>query len=635
MIQSGDGSRLVDGGGGTPRRPRSCVPPPKFWVSAAIGAVLLFVVDSFDAQAFSGALQAPVSSAVQTVANRAMTFLGEPVFGSGDSTGAAAANRPYRLAAAPPARVGEAQPLALSQGPSGQMVRPVNITNAATAIGSVMGQNQPAGSGRDETLIDSVTVQRSDTGVVRVARNASAVIKLKSAVDGVEIADPSVADVYLTSPTRIVVTGRNFGATQMILRIGDVQQSFHVNVELDLSLLDAFIKQVAPASRVEARSINGTIFLTGTVSDTGAAQQITDMAGLVQGGEVRSNLTIAGVQQTMLRVVVAEVNRAAVRRLGVNWAVGASNFSRDFFFANNLGQLNPSTFANGGVADVTLGQQIFSMLPVANGPTTNITFGFPRAEFQMFLNALRENGLSRTLAEPNLVAISGQTATFLAGGEVPLSVVSSTGGSSTVTIIYREFGVRLGFTPTVLGGQLIRLHVMAEVSEPVPSGATIGGLPVFSFNTRRVETTIECGNGQTFAIAGLLNEKVQALASKIPGLGDIPVLGTLFSSTSYQRDETEMVVLVTPQLVEPLDPHQVPPPPGGLMTHPNDKELFALQQLEGTPRQRPESDRVPREEYPVKTRPSSAAGGWPTSQLALRGPWGMAGYKESAPGRRQ
>ncbi|MFQ5411917.1 MAG: type II and III secretion system protein family protein, partial [Phycisphaerae bacterium] len=206
------------------------------------------------------------------------------------------------------------------------------------------------------------------------------------------------------------------------------------------------------------------------------------------------------------------------------------------------------------------------------------------AELQFFLNALRANSLARTLAEPNLVAISGQTASFLAGGEVPIPVAQSGAATGAITIEYKEFGVRLAFTPTVAGEQVIRLHVMTEVSDAIPSPVQLGTNPLFSFRTRRVESTIECGNGQTFAIAGLLSEQVNAIASKIPGLGDLPVLGPMFSSVDYQKSNTELVVLVTPQLVEALDPTQVGPVPGASMTDPTDFELFGLQKLEGAPR---------------------------------------------------
>lgn len=581
--------------------------------------VLVFAWLGPDAQAYDGAIDSSVAPVARAVANSAMTLLGEPERPGATAGSGVRANRPLRLAdaGAPPVRTaGSVTP-----------ARPGRVVLASS--------EQPEAAERRETravesdsIIGSITRGGQDAGRISVARNSSTILNLKTNVDAVEVSDPTIADVYLTSPRRIVVMGKTFGTTQLLLRIGQEQRTFHVDVELDLSSLMSFVKALAPTADVRARSVNGTIFLSGTVPGPATARQINDMAGLVQGGAVVSNLTVAGVQQIMLRVVVAEVNKEAIRRLGVNWAIGGSDFSRDFFFSNNLSQLNPTVFGSSGLANVRVGQQVFGLLPTANGPNTNVTFGFPRAEFQMFLNALRQNGLSRTLAEPNLVAISGQTATFLAGGEVPIPVTQGGASQGAITVQYKEFGVRLGFTPTVVGGQVMRLHIMSEVSEAVPSNDIAGGFPLFTFTTRRVESTIECGNGQTFAIAGLLNDRVRANASKIPGLGDLPVLGTLFSSTDYQRSITELVVLVTPQLVEPLDPQQVPPPPGSLMTEPTDFELFALQKLEGTPKPRPEADGVPRDAFPVKTRVGGETQ-WPTSQLALHGPWGLAEFEEN------
>lgn len=540
-------------------------------------------------------------------------------------------------------------PRGLPQNGAGDNHRLVALGPEATSLGSQLimpaalgqPQMQPVGSPQanppiatiapasgNVPLIQSIAVESESSQRVRVNRNSTAVIKLNRPVDGVRVADPTIADVVLTAPTQIIVAGKSFGTTQLLLQVGQDQRTLSIDVELDLTLLKAFIRQTAPTANVEIRSLNGTLFMNGTVPDADIARQITEVASLVQGGEVRTNLTVAGVQQAMLRVVVAEVNKNAIRRLGVNWAIGGNNWSRDFFFANNLGQMNPTTFGTGGLTDVRMGQNTTFLLPNQNGVGSNITFGFPQAEFQMFVNALRENNLARLLAEPNLVAISGQTATFLAGGEVPIPVAQ--GGSTTgaVTIEYREFGVRLAFTPTVLGSQLMRLHVMTEVSDAVPTGGVAGGFPLFTFNTRRVESTIECGNGQTFAIAGLLNDQVRGLASKIPGLGDLPVLGTLFSSTDYERELTELVVLVTPQLVEPLDPHQVPPPPGSLITEPTDAELFFEQKLEGEPKPRPDHrGGVPRETFPAKTRPGNT-GDWAANDLAIRGPWGMAEFGE-------
>ncbi len=462
---------------------------------------------------------------------------------------------------------------------------------------------------------------------IAVTVNQTATIDVARPVDSATIANPEVAVVNVETPTRVVVTGVGVGSTQLRIQAGQTQRVLDITVERDLSALRDLIRAISPASEVELHSIAGTIIVGGRVPDSETAERIIELAGLVQGtGDVRNQLDVAGVQQTLLRVVVAEVNKDATRRLGVNWAIGASDLSRDFFFANNLNQINPTVFGSTGLPNVLQGQQLFSVAPVANGIGTNVTFGFPRAEFQMFINALRENSLFRVLAEPNLVSLSGQTATFLAGGEVPIPVTQGGAVAGAITIEFHEFGVRLAFTPTILSGQRIRLHVMVEVSDAVPGTAIAGGLPVFSFTTRRVESTIECGNGQTFAIAGLLSESVSAVASKIPGLGDIPILGALFSSVDYQKSNTELVILVTPQLIEPLEPHQVAPPPGSLMTHPNDYELFALQKLESEPRPWPQRQGAPRDELPVNTRPGGS--NWPTTQLTLHGPWGLAAYEE-------
>ena len=491
---------------------------------------------------------------------------------------------------------------------------------------------EPVVGGIDDmsSPIDSIQVRGEKTEQLIIPRNSSAVINLKVKADRVEIADPAIADIIVTSPTRVIVTGKTYGATQLLIQVGDRQQVMTVIVELDLRLLKSLVQSIAPTADVQVRSVNGTIVLLGTVPDSDTAERVAELAVLAQGqgGEVRNQLTVAGVQQTMLRVVVAEVNKTALRELGVNWAIGGSDWSRDLFFANNLNQLNPTIFSSSGLPNVRTGQMTYSVTGVGNTASTNVTFGFPRGEFQAFVNALRENQLARVLAEPNLVAISGQTATFLAGGEVPIPVTQGGAVAGSITIEYKEFGVRLGFTPTVLGGQIIRLHIMSEVSDAVPGASVTGGLPTFTFTTRRVESTIECGNGQTFALAGLLREQVRSVADKLPMLGDLPVLGALFSSVRYQKDDTELVVLVTPQLVEPLEPHQVAPPPGALMRDPNDFELFALGKLEGEPQTPAEYDGVPRDTAKVNTHPT-ASRDWSAAQIALRGPWGLAEAEEN------
>ncbi len=587
----------------------------------------------------SGPMPDLSAPAAQVLANRAVNVCDEQTSSPKPASPASAgANRPVILTDQP------ADDIIVQIHPASSAQPPAAAAKAADVGGTqvAMADGQPASGGDGgqpqgsdlgvADVIASIDIRGQEARWVPVTKNGTADIELKVNIDRAEVADPNIADIFVASPRRVILTGKNYGTTQMALWSGEGQRFFNVSVEQDLSPLNGAIAATTPTARVTARSVNGLIVLTGTVPDAQTGERVAELAGMFQGGPVRNQLNVAGVQQTMLRVVVAEVDKDATRRLGFNWAIGASDVSRDFFFANNVNQLNPTVFGSNGLTNILApnpaGQLTYSVFPASNGAGTNVTFGFPRAEFQVFMDALRENKLARVLAEPNLVAISGQTATFLAGGEVPIPVSQGGAVAGSITIDYKEFGVRLAFTPTVLGGQIVRLHIMSEVSEAVPGGAITGGLPVFSFTTRRVESTIECGNGQTFAIAGLLNERVQSVSDKIPGLGDLPVIGALFSSVNYQRRNTELVVLVTPQLVEPLDPQQVPPPPGALMGHPDDFQLFALGQLEGTPRPAPDYDRVPREEAPVNTPPNTASG-WATTQLTLVGPWGLAEYEEN------
>jgi Flp pilus assembly secretin CpaC len=222
---------------------------------------------------------------------------------------------------------------------------------------------------------------------------------------------------------------------------------------------------------------------------------------------------------------------------------------------------------------------------VAAGQATTLFAGFPRADLEFFLEALIENKAMRLLANPTLVALSGEQASFLVGGEYPIPVVQGTGGGAAggnaVTIQYKEYGVRLAFQPTVLGNGSIRLHAIPEVSSLSTSGAvTISGFTVPALLTRRSETTLELKNGQSFAMAGLLQHENQANNARIPGLGDLPILGPLFRSVRYQKKETELVVLVTASLVEPMSLASTPPLPGFAHSEPNDWELYIEGRIE-------------------------------------------------------
>jgi pilus assembly protein CpaC len=319
---------------------------------------------------------------------------------------------------------------------------------------------------------------------------------------------------------------------------------------------------------------------------------------------------VAGTQQVLLRCTIAEVSRSATRELGFNGYA----YGHDFFGVNQLNQIQPVNIGTPGGVNVETGnlfpRAIFNS-PVSVGTQSTIYFGLPQAQMEIFVQALAENGLLRVLAEPNLVATSGQSASFLAGGEFPVPVPQ---GLDTVTIEWKKFGVQLDFTPAVLPGQRIRLKVAPTVSElDFSTAVQLSGFVVPGLTERHAETSVEVGNGQTFVIAGLLSDSARAVSRRVPGLGDVPVLGALFRSVSYRKNQTELMILVTPELVAPMDPQQVPTVPGENHTDPNDFELYGLGQLDGKP---------------ATVRPASSQPALPSASGGLYGQWGTADYDE-------
>ena len=487
---------------------------------------------------------------------------------------------------------------------------------------------QKGGSASDFTV--SVLDMSEDFRSISVPLNRSVVIGTSLEVTRTDVVASHIADVRPVSPTQLLVTGKTYGQTNVVLwDEADQQYLLEVTVELDLQRLNQALQGIDPQSNARAESVLGNIVLTGNVSSLERAERMVQIANLflpARGGgaagqelTVQNHLEVAGEQQVLLRCVVAEMRRSALRELGVNGWLAGENF-RDGFVVNQLAGINPINI--GAAADALVTQNIPFLTGEDGIPLTatpSLSLGFPRGQLQLFIQAMADNALAYILAEPTLVAITGETASFLAGGEFPIPVPQ---GNQQVTIEFREFGVRLNFTPVVLGHQRIRLRVAPEVSElDYTSAVQLEGYVVPGLTTRATETTVEMGNGQSIAIAGLLSEQVRGLASRIPGLGDIPVLGALFRSVDYQRSLTELVILVTPEIVAPLDPHQLPPLPGENRVDPNDFELYLLGLLEG--RQRADASDSSENWIAATRRPAPAI---PTDpdELSIHGPWGHA-----------
>ena len=429
-------------------------------------------------------------------------------------------------------------------------------------------QTRPATRPAQNGAADLITSGLSDVNRLEISPGKTQLLEMAQPVTEVSVGQPDIADVSVLSPTRLLVSGKSTGQTQLIIFADDRSQLVDVTVKADLAALQAQIRAMFPTADISVTESNGRIILRGIAPNVEASEQIALLAGTY--GEVLNFLELLGGDQVMLQVVFAEVSRTASSSLGFNFGVtDGTNFG-----GSNVGGVSPL-----GIEEGDFGLELGVPSPAA-GVTL---FGVGTAgdyAFAGFLQALQDNNLLRVLARPNLVAISGEPASFLAGGEFPIPVVQSGSGDGAVTIEFREFGVQLNFTAVTLGDGRIRLECSPEVSElDFSIAVTTGGFVVPGLTQRRVDTTVELADGQSLAIAGLLSHNVAANKSAVPYLGEIPVLGALFRSVRYQRRETELVVFVTPRLVSGMDPAQVPAASGESWDHPSREELFLLGNL--------------------------------------------------------
>jgi pilus assembly protein CpaC len=431
-----------------------------------------------------------------------------------------------------------------------------------------------------------VTEGLDPDGELKLSVNRSRVLvtsaRLRSADrDGAALTEgsPEVATLLPLSPNSVLVTAKKPGSTNLIIEdeLGR-RQLTQVIVEADLTSVRDQLKDLNPQGDIQASDDNGTIVLRGRVPNLKMADQAAQIAAAYAGGptKVANLLEVSGGQQVMLEVKFAEVSKSAMSQLGVNFGYTDGKT----FFGNNAGGVNPFSIN---------GADLFTNTLASTVPGSNIQlFGnikFAKSAFDYFLNCLRQNQLMRTLAEPNLTTTSGEQASFQVGGQIPIPVPQQ-GGSGTsgsvITIQYVNYGVLLHFTPVVLGDGRIRLKIDPEVSDlDYAHGVSIGGFVVPGFTTRTVDTTVELADGQTFTIAGLLNNQVTATTNVTPGIGDIPILGELFNSVSYQRNQTELVVMVTPHVVDAVNPDQVTAVAGEHWRYPTEADLFIWRDLGG------------------------------------------------------
>lgn len=396
----------------------------------------------------------------------------------------------------------------------------------------------------------SVRTLVSGQETVELEVNKGVLVRLPHPASAVFVANPAFADIAVKSPTLVYVMGKRTGVTSLFAVDANDRVLADVNLVVSHNLSDirSSISTLLPNTQLEAHSVPGGLLLTGLVNSASEAEEASRIGTrfLAENEALINQILVVGPNQVNLRVRIAEVSRSVLKRLGFNFDLlgTVGNFA--------FGLATGGTFAASALAS---GSQVAN-----NGALAASHFG-GSVDANGVIDALEDEGLVTLLAEPNLTALSGETASFLAGGEFPVPIAQDDG---KITVEFKSFGVSLAFTPTIVSDGRISLKVLPEVSSLSSSGAvTLNGMSIPALSTRRADTTVELGSGQSFAIAGLLQADGNQSVNEFPGLADIPILGALFRSTNFKRNETELVIIVTPYLVRPVSTAALASPTDG------------------------------------------------------------------------
>ena len=447
----------------------------------------------------------------------------------------------------------------------------VSLAAAAPSAASA----QPAGASKP---VNNVTL----------SAGAGQMVRLDSPMSDLFVANDGIADVQVRSANQLYIFGKTAGETTVYAtdRAGRVVYSANVRVGNNIGSVDQLLKLAMPDARITATPMNGVVLLTGTVATPADVEEANRIVQSFVGDatQVISRLKTATPLQVMLRVKIAEVSRSLNREIGVNLLTRDNNGGG---FVFGVGRGNPGTItdrlsdtfidpATGNPAvvgtDVTINNK-------TGGTTLGLAGRLLGVDILSTLDLNENSGLVRTLAEPTLVALSGETASFLAGGEFPIPTAQGINGTS---VEFKEYGVSLAFTPVVLEGGRISMRVRPEVSELSSAGSIkLNGFEIPSLTTRRAETTVELGSGQSFVIGGLMSNSGNNTVEKAPFLGDIPILGALFRSQGFRRNETELVIVVTPYLVKPVNASQIALPTDGYRDSNDTQRVFLDQRHDG------------------------------------------------------
>ena len=400
-----------------------------------------------------------------------------------------------------------------------------------------------------ESTYDASFSSATKEGIpINVLVGQSRVINFDRPIGRFSISNPEIAEAVMVSPNQVLVNGKGFGQVNFIAWEKSDQKFivFDVYVRANLSLIDSQIRALFPRDDIRLSQANGSVVLSGTVSQPQAAAQadaVVQAAGFKTVNMLQSPVTDA--TQVQLQVRVAEVSRQKLKEFG-----------------STLASVNSTSFHVQGGGPGTLGSnddKDNSLVTEFVGSAVNLFLFNTGLNTAAYIRALKTNGALRALAEPNLIAMNGQQASFLAGGEFPVPVIQGSGSSNAISILFKEYGVRLNFKPTIIDEDHIRLELEPEVSTiDFANGVRFNGFVIPALRTRRAKTGVELRDGQSFALAGLLDNNETRSLSKIPVLGDIPVLGSLFKSSSFQKQETELMFIITADLVKPMNSDELP-----------------------------------------------------------------------------
>jgi pilus assembly protein CpaC len=504
------------------------------------------------------------------------------------------------------------------------------------------------------------TIAREPTEMVQISVGQGRMVKLNTAMSDLFVASGDIADVQVRSPTQLFVFGKKTGETTVYAtsKSGAVVYAATIRVGGNFGSIDAMLDMAMPEADITATTMNGAVLLTGTVlsPNDGAEAERLVKAFVGEGITVISRLKTATPLQVNLQVKIAEVSREFAKNIGNNlitrdsggFKIGVSG--RDF---GSIGNVDTSSFPQldassrfglpaGSITlpfDPRIGDFVYPNSGTAfdfskiRNPNGRTALGFAGRllglDIASALDLGERDGSVTTLASPNLTALSGETASFLAGGEIPIPISQ---GLGAVTVEYKQYGISLAFTPTVLADGRISMRVRPEVSQLSAAGSvTLGGTTIPGLTTRRAETTLEMGSGQSMMIGGLLSNSVDNSIDKTPGLGDVPVLGALFRSNAFRRAETELVIVITPYLVKPVNPGDIKLPTDGYKA-PTDLERVLLGQTHGgkSGGQRPMPTAAPSASPVIGAAPLAAGPALPAPQAQAKASPPAAGRKTAA-----